>query len=146
MTQAADGQGTPHTLTAPRLRTLLAALALRPGRTTTPDTLVQEIWTDAPPQDAPAALQALVGRLRRTLGKDAVTSTPGGYRLEATEDDIDLYVFERLTRTGTRALADGDPAAAHRTLTAALALWYGPALADLPDRTAATRPEALRLE
>ncbi|MEU0856722.1 BTAD domain-containing putative transcriptional regulator [Streptomyces griseofuscus] len=146
ITQAADGQGTPHPLTAPRLRTLLAALALRPGRTTSPDTLVQEIWADAPPQDAPAALQALVGRLRRTLGKDAVTSTPGGYRLEATEDDIDLYVFERLTRTGTRALADGDPATAHRTLTAALALWYGPALADLPDRTAATRPEALRLE
>ncbi|MEU3032424.1 ATP-binding protein [Streptomyces incarnatus] len=146
ITQAADAHGTLHALTAPRLRTLLAALALRPGRTTTPDTLVQEIWTDAPPQDAPAALQALVGRLRRVLGKDTVTSTPGGYRLEATEDDIDLYVFERLTRTGTKALADGDHATAHRALTAALGLWYGPALADLPDRTAATRPEALRLE
>ncbi|MER8113458.1 BTAD domain-containing putative transcriptional regulator [Streptomyces sp. NPDC094031] len=146
ITQAADAHGTPHVLTAPRLRTLLAALALRPGRTATPGTLVQEIWADAPPQDAPAALQALVGRLRRALGKDTVTSTPGGYRLEATEDDIDLYVFERLTRTGTEALAAGDPATAHRTLTAALALWYGPALADLPDRTAAARPEALRLE
>ncbi|OIK24022.1 AfsR family transcriptional regulator [Streptomyces malaysiense] len=146
MTQAADPHGTPHPLTAPRLRTLLAALALRPGRTAGPDTLVQEIWADAPPQDAPAALQALVGRLRRTLGKEAVTSTPGGYRLEAAEDDVDLYVFERLTRTGTEALAGGDPATAHRALTTALALWYGPALADLPDRTAATRPEALRLE
>ncbi|TWV53439.1 AfsR/SARP family transcriptional regulator, partial [Streptomyces misionensis] len=69
-----------------------------------------------------------------------------GYRLEATEDDVDLYVFERLTRTGTEALTGGDPETAHRTLTAALALWHGPALADLPDRTAAARPEALRLE
>ncbi|MET8772625.1 serine/threonine protein kinase, partial [Streptomyces sp. NPDC004658] len=30
------------------------ALALRPGRTTAPHTLVEEIWADDPPQDAPA--------------------------------------------------------------------------------------------
>ncbi|MFH9658007.1 ATP-binding protein [Streptomyces sp. NPDC017248] len=146
MTQAVDDQGTPVPVGGPRLRALLAALALRPGRTSTPASLVDEIWADIPPQDAPAALQALVGRLRRALGRTAVTSTPGGYRLEATEDDVDLHVFERLTRTGTAALAAGDPATAHRTLTEALSLWYGPALADLPDRTAATRAEALRLE
>ncbi|MEU0332077.1 BTAD domain-containing putative transcriptional regulator [Streptomyces sp. NPDC006193] len=146
MTQAADDQGTPLPLGGRRLRALLAALAVRPGRTAAPGTLIDEVWADDPPQDAPAALQALVGRLRRTLGRDAVTSAPGGYRLEATEDDVDLHVFERLTRTGTRALTAGDPATAHRVLTEALALWHGPALADLPDRTAATRPEALRLE
>ncbi|MBL1107760.1 winged helix-turn-helix domain-containing protein [Streptomyces sp. 5-8] len=144
--QAADDQGSALPLGGQRLRTLLAALALRPGRTTTPDTLIDEIWADDPPQDAPAALQALVGRLRRALGRHAVTSTPGGYRLEATEEDVDLHVFERLTHTGTTALTTGDPATAHRTLTEALSLWHGPALADLPDRTAATRPEALRLE
>ncbi|MGW1171183.1 BTAD domain-containing putative transcriptional regulator [Streptomyces sp. NPDC002550] len=144
--QAADGQGTPVPIGGPRLRTLLTALALRPGRTTTPETLIDEIWADDHPSDAPAALQALVGRLRRTLGHHTVVSTPGGYRLEATEDDVDLYVFERLVLTGTEALTTGDPATAHRTLTEALALWHGPALADLPDRSAATRPEALRLE
>ncbi|WP_225826820.1 AfsR/SARP family transcriptional regulator [Streptomyces naphthomycinicus] len=146
VTQAADDQGTPVPIGGPRLRTLLAALALRPGRTTAPGTLVDEIWADDPPQDAPAALQALVGRLRRTLGRHAVVSTPGGYRLEATEGDVDLHVFERLTHTGTTALTAGDPATAHRTLTEALSLWYGPALADLPDRAVATRPEALRRE
>ncbi|MFI2765640.1 BTAD domain-containing putative transcriptional regulator [Streptomyces echinatus] len=146
VTQAADGRGGAVPIGGQRLRTLLAALALRPGRTTTPDTLIDEIWADDPPQDAPAALQALVGRLRRALGKDAVTSTPGGYRLEATEEDVDLHVFERLTRTGITALTAGDPATAHRTLTQALSLWHGPALADLPDPTAATRPNALRLE
>ncbi|MCC5479799.1 BTAD domain-containing putative transcriptional regulator [Streptomyces barringtoniae] len=144
--QAADDQGTPVPIGGPRLRTLLTALALRPGRTTTPETLIDEIWADDHPSDAPAALQALVGRLRRTLGHHTVASTPGGYRLEATEDDVDLYVFERLVRTGTKALTTGDPATAHRTLTEALALWHGPALADLADRTAATRPEAQRLE
>ncbi|MEU2064311.1 BTAD domain-containing putative transcriptional regulator [Streptomyces sp. NPDC013455] len=143
--QAADDQGTPVPIGGPRLRTLLTVLALRPGRTTTLDTLIDEIWADDPPQDAPAALQALVGRLRRSLGRHAITSAPGGYRLEAAEEDVDLHVFERLTRTGTAALAAGDPATAHRTLTEALALWYGPPLADLPDRTAAARPRALRL-
>ncbi|MEU2712585.1 BTAD domain-containing putative transcriptional regulator [Streptomyces sp. NPDC007205] len=149
MTEAADDQGTPVPVGGPRLRALLTALSLRPGRTTTPETLIEEIWADAHPDDRPsdaaAALQALVGRLRRALGRQTVSSTPGGYRLEATEDDIDLFVFERLTHTGTKALTEGDPATAHRTLTEALALWHGPALADLPDRTAATRPEALRL-
>ncbi|MGN9755403.1 BTAD domain-containing putative transcriptional regulator [Streptomyces sp. SD31] len=147
ITQAEDDQGTVVPIAGPRLRALLTALALRPGHLTTPDTLIDEIWPDDPPQDAPAALQALIGRLRRTLGKDAITSAPGGYRLTATKNDVDLYVFERLVRQGTSALHSGAPATAAHDLTTALALWRGPALADLPARTAAaTRPEALRLE
>ncbi|WP_189931950.1 ATP-binding protein [Streptomyces aurantiogriseus] len=146
VTQTADEHGTPVPLTGPRLRTLLTALALRPGRPTAPETLIDEVWSDTPPQDAPAALQALIGRLRRTVGKDTVTSAPGGYQLAATEDDVDLFVFERLVRQATAALENGDPIAASRAVDEALALWRGPALADLPDRTAAARPEALRLE
>ncbi|SMF85812.1 BTAD domain-containing putative transcriptional regulator [Streptomyces sp. Amel2xC10] len=143
VTQTADDHGTPVPVPGSRLRTLLTALALRPGRLTAPDVLIDEVWADAPPQDAPAALQALVGRLRRTVGKDTVTSGPGGYRLAATEDDVDLFVFEKLVHRGTTALRHGDPAAAVHALDTALALWRGPALADLPDRTAAARPEAL---
>ncbi|MFE5815727.1 BTAD domain-containing putative transcriptional regulator [Streptomyces sp. NPDC056479] len=147
VTQAEDDQGTVIPVGGPRLRALLTALALRPGHLTTPHTLIDEVWADDPPQDAPAALQALIARLRRTLGKDTVTSAPGGYRLTATRDDVDLFVFERLVHEGTSALDRDDPSVAARTLTTALALWRGPALTDLPDRTApATRPEALRLE
>ncbi|MEU2618932.1 BTAD domain-containing putative transcriptional regulator [Streptomyces sp. NPDC007157] len=149
MTQATDDQGIAIPIGGPRLRALLTVLALHPHRTLTPETLIEEVWAadDDPPQDAPAALQALVGRLRRALGKDTVASTTGGYRLAAAEHDIDLHVFERQVREGAAALAAADPATAHRVLTEALALWRGPALADLPDRaTAAARPEALRLE
>ncbi|MDH6215269.1 AfsR/SARP family transcriptional regulator [Streptomyces pseudovenezuelae] len=146
ITQAEDTQGTPLPIPGPRLRTLLAALALHPGRLTTPDTLIEEIWSDTPPHDALAALQALIARLRRTLGKDAITSAPGGYRLTATPDDVDLFVFERLVHEGTTALSNDDANTAAHTLDEALALWRGPALADLPDRTAATRPNALHLE
>lgn len=146
VTQTADDQGDAVPVPGARLRALLTALALRPGRLIAPETLIDEVWGDTPPQDAPAALQALIGRLRRAVGKDSVTSAPGGYRLAATEDDVDLFVFERLVCRGDEALGRGDAPTAARTLDDALALWRGPALADLPDRTAATRPEALRME
>ncbi|MFE1299012.1 BTAD domain-containing putative transcriptional regulator [Streptomyces sp. NPDC058731] len=144
--QVDDGHGRPEPPGGPRLRALLTALALRPSRVTSPTTLIDEVWADDPPQDAPAALQALVGRLRRTLGKDAVASAPGGYLLTAAEEEVDLFVFERLVGDGTHALENGDAATAVHALDTALALWRGPALADLPDRTAAARPEALRRE
>ncbi|WP_256920927.1 AfsR/SARP family transcriptional regulator, partial [Streptomyces hilarionis] len=146
VTQTEDDQGSAVPLPGARLRTLLTALALRPGRLTAPETLIDGVWAEDPPQDAPAALQALVGRLRRAVGRDAVVSAPGGYRLAATEDDVDLFVFERLVRRGVEALRAGDAPTAARTLDDALALWRGPALVDLPDRTAAVRPEALHLE
>ncbi|MFJ8591981.1 BTAD domain-containing putative transcriptional regulator [Streptomyces sp. NPDC093598] len=146
VTTAEDERGAVVSVGGPRLRALLTALALRPSHVATPRTLIDEVWADDPPQDAPAALQALIGRLRRALGKDAVTSETGGYRLAAGKDDIDLFVFERLVQQGIDALAGNDPARAERHLDAALALWHGPALADLPDRSAATRPEARRLE
>jgi predicted ATPase/DNA-binding SARP family transcriptional activator len=145
-TQVRDGHGDVVVLGGRRLRALLAALALRAGRVAAPEVLIDEVWAGDPPRDAPAALQALVGRLRRGLGRGAVLSEPGGYRLAADEDDVDLFVFERLVRRGTAALERGDAPAAARDLREALAMWRGPALADLPDRTAAVRPEALRLE
>ncbi|MFC8348965.1 BTAD domain-containing putative transcriptional regulator [Streptomyces sp. NPDC057280] len=146
VTQAEDDHGTVVPLGGPRVRALLTALALRPGHTLTPDTLIDDIWADDPPQDAGAALQALVGRLRRAIGRTTIVSTPGGYRLAAAKADVDLFAFERLVHQGIEALHTGDPGAAARALDEALALWHGPALADLPDRTAATRPETLRLE
>nr|WP_053754365.1 BTAD domain-containing putative transcriptional regulator [Streptomyces sp. MMG1533] len=135
-TQALRPDGTLVPVGGARLRALLTVLALRAGRTVPAGLLVEEVWGDGdPPADATGALQALVGRLRRTLGADAVASVDGGYRLAAAPDDIDLHRFERLAGEGARALADGDPAKAAVVLDA-LALWRGPALADLPDRTA----------
>ncbi|MFE9607634.1 BTAD domain-containing putative transcriptional regulator [Streptomyces sp. NPDC006012] len=146
-TQALRPDGTPVPVGGARLRALLAVLALRPGRTVPVTVLVDEVWDGEPPADATGALQALVGRLRRALGADAVASVDGGYRLAAAPDDIDLHRFERLTGDGLRALADGDPAKAAGALDDALALWQGPALADLPDRTAeAARLDARRLD
>ncbi|GGX61933.1 AfsR/SARP family transcriptional regulator [Streptomyces anandii] len=141
-TQALRPDGTSVPVGGARLRALLTVLALRPGRTVPVGVLVEEVWDGDPPADATGALQALVGRLRRALGAHVVASAEGGYRLAAAADDIDLHRFERLAGEGLRALADGDPAKAAVVLDDALALWRGPALADLPDRTA----EAARWE
>ncbi|MER5965217.1 BTAD domain-containing putative transcriptional regulator [Streptomyces sp. NPDC002057] len=144
-TEALDPRGTPLPLGGARLRALLAALALRGGRAASVTELADDVYGDDPPQDAPAALQALVGRLRRTLGREAVASTPGpGYRLVAAPDDIDLYVFERRVREAGTRLDAGDPDTAAALLREALGLFRGPALADLPD-PAGVRPEAQRL-
>ncbi|WP_432070170.1 BTAD domain-containing putative transcriptional regulator [Streptomyces sp. AA1529] len=151
--EARDEAGRPLPLGGQRLRALLAALALR-ARNRAPasqDTLIDEVWADASPEaqpeNAPAALHALVSRLRRALGKDAVESLPGGYRLriDPERDVIDLVRFEELAAEGERALAAGEPERAAAVLREGLALWRGPAVADLPDRTsAAARAEALR--
>ncbi len=146
-TQALSDGGAPVALAGGRLRALLTALALRPGRGVAADVLIDEVWDGEPPSGASGALQALVGRLRRAIGHDAVGSVEGGYRLVAEREDVDLFRFERLAEEGARALADSDPVKAAQLLGDALALWRGPALADLPDRAAAAvRSEALRLD
>ncbi|MFD3574605.1 BTAD domain-containing putative transcriptional regulator [Streptomyces sp. NPDC058644] len=146
-TQAFHADGTAIAVGGSRLRALLTVLALRVPRPVPAAALVDEVWGGDPPADTSGALQALVGRLRRAIGAEAIASADGGYRLRAAPDDIDLYRFDRLAGEGTNALADGDAAKAAAILDDALALWQGPPLADLPDRTAeAARWEARRLE
>ncbi|MEU6313681.1 BTAD domain-containing putative transcriptional regulator [Streptomyces sp. NPDC047014] len=141
---ALHDDGTPVPVGGARLRALLTALALRPGRAVPAGLLIDEVWADDPPADAVAALQALVGRLRRALGRTAVRSAEGGYQLAAEREQVDLYRFERLARAAGEA---GDPAQAAALYEEALGLWRGPALADLPEPGAeSARWEAVRLD
>ncbi|MCS0638933.1 winged helix-turn-helix domain-containing protein [Streptomyces sp. LP05-1] len=148
-TQARQDDGTPVQVGGARLRALLTVLAVRAGRTVPAGALVDEVWGERPPADAPGALQALVARLRRALGAGAVVSADGGYRLGAGPEAVDLHRFGRLAAEGARALEAGEPGRAVAALDEALALWRGPALADLPDpvaRAAEAAPwEARRL-
>ncbi|MDX3539843.1 BTAD domain-containing putative transcriptional regulator, partial [Streptomyces sp. MB09-01] len=142
--QAIHDDGTPVAVGGARLRALLTALALRPGRVVPAALLVAEVWDGDPPADAVAALQALVARLRRALGHAAVRSAEGGYQLAAEREDVDLYRFERLARS---AAETRDPAEAAARYEEALTLWRGPALADLPDPGAeSARWEAVRMD
>ncbi|MCM1969993.1 BTAD domain-containing putative transcriptional regulator [Streptomyces sp. G1] len=142
-TQAIRDDGSTVPVGGARLRALLTALALRPGRAVPAASLIEEVWDGDPPADGLAALQALVGRLRRALGREAVGSGEGGYWLVADRDDIDLYRFERLAR----AAAQASPAEAAALYDEALALWRGEPLSSLPGSgPEAARWEALRLD
>ncbi|MFD6890474.1 BTAD domain-containing putative transcriptional regulator [Streptomyces sp. NPDC059957] len=143
-TQAIRDDGSTVPVGGARLRALLTALALRPGRAVPAASLIEEVWDGDPPADGPAALQALVGRLRRALGREAVGSGEGGYWLVADRDDIDLYRFERLARAAARAAAQAAPAEAAALYDEALALWRGEPLSSLPGT--GTGPEAARWE
>ena len=142
-----DGTSVP--LGGARLRALLTALALTPGQDVRSETLIAAVWADGePPADAPGALQALVGRLRRAMDREVIASAAGGYRLVAEPDEVDATRFEELTDSGSRALIGGDAAVAIARLDEALGLWSGRAFADLPDGggAPAVRAEARRLE
>ncbi|RCG30590.1 AfsR/SARP family transcriptional regulator [Sphaerisporangium album] len=114
-----------------RLRALLTSLLLTPGRTVAFDTLVAGVWPSDPPTGVGNALQALVSRLRGSLGRDSVVAETSGYRLAIAADQVDAHRFARLAAAGRSALARGDADEAARLLGDALALWRGPALADL---------------
>ncbi len=137
---AADVPGT-------RLRALLIALALNPGRMVPKATLVDWIWGELPPSDATNALQRLVSRLRKALPDGSIEGHTGGYRLLVEPDAVDAVRFERLVGRAR----DEEVSGRVRLLREALALWRGAAMqdVDLGDggafQAAVTRLERLRL-
>ncbi len=132
---------------APKWRSLLATLLIHPGQIVSADTLISEVWGDAPPARAANLISIYVLRLRRLMEDEdsrlLVTRAPG-YQLLLTSSDTDALVFEAMVRDGRRAFATGDPQGAARQLTEALALWHGRPLADVPP-TPLVEAEAERL-
>ena len=78
-----------------RLRALLIALALEPGRVVPKATLIDWIWGEHPPFDAANALQRLASRLRKALPDGLVEGQAGGYRLTVEPEAVDAVRFER---------------------------------------------------
>jgi DNA-binding SARP family transcriptional activator len=123
------GPGAPVEVAGTRLRRLLVRLALDPGRVVTPGELVDAVWDEHPPAGAANALQSLVSRLRR-LVPGVVESAQGGYRLAVPAEAVDAVRFEALALAGRTELGR-DPDRARELLGEALALWRGPALAEV---------------
>lgn len=137
----------------PQQCVLLAVLLLEAGRVVPTSRLVELLWGEAAPERAAATLRSHVLHLRRALepdrpagAKPTVLVTEGaGYALRIRPEQLDAVRFEQLVDEGRAALAAGDPRTAVERLDAGLALWRGPALADVADRAFALR-EAARLE
>ena len=114
-----------------RLRALLIRLALEPGWVVSAERLIDDLWREDPPAGAANALQALVSRLRAVIGRGAIESGGGGYRLNLPADAVDVVRFERGVRAARADLDAGRAGEAVRRLRAALGLWRGSALADV---------------
>jgi DNA-binding SARP family transcriptional activator len=120
-----------------RARAVLAVLLLNANRVVSADRLARELWPDLEPDRAAANLQVRLTELRRALRSageaDRLVTRPPGYIFLAGADELDVLRFEQLAAAGRAALASADAAGAARLLTDSLALWRGPALADLGD-------------
>jgi predicted ATPase/DNA-binding SARP family transcriptional activator len=125
-------------------RRLLAALLVDAGHAVTVDRLVDAVWGEDLPADGPGALRTQVMRLRRLLGPAAgdLRTEAGRYRLDLGPDDLDAGRFLALLDQAREAAAAGEGVA---LLDRALALWRGPAYADVVELDA-VRPEAARLD
>lgn len=131
-------------------RALLAALALRRGRTVAADRLAEDVWGDDLPQTWRKGVQVGVSRLRRRLADahpaaaDLVSTAPDGYALAVAADALDATRLERAADEGRRLLGAGDAEAAHAALATGLGLWRGVPFPELADRPAA-QAEVARL-
>jgi DNA-binding SARP family transcriptional activator/tetratricopeptide (TPR) repeat protein len=142
---------------APKWRALLGVLLARHGEVVAVDRLVDEIWGQRPPAHARKLVNVYALRLRRLLGDPAggllATRSPG-YLLRCGDRDVDACLFEAGVAAGRRELAAGRAEEAAELLSAAIRLWRGAPLADVPpgpivraevNRLAEARLDALRL-
>jgi predicted ATPase/DNA-binding SARP family transcriptional activator len=116
---------------APKERAVLEMLALRPARVVRTSELVDALWGEKPPRSASKALQIYISALRRVLPVGAIETSPGGYRLRTDPDAVDVTRFERLVRSGSRAVEEGEPSRGAEHLQEALELWRGEPLVEL---------------
>ncbi|MFD3508212.1 BTAD domain-containing putative transcriptional regulator [Nocardia sp. NPDC058666] len=131
-----------------KVRVLLAALLVEPGRVVPADRLVDDLWGTALPANPAGSLQTRASQLRRVLGdaeaggRELLVSRSPGYLLDVAAGSVDSQVFQQLLRRAR----DTDDISTRATLLAeALALWRGDVLADLADHDFARIP-VLRLE
>ena len=148
---------TPVDIGARKPRSIVAALAMTPGRPVSPGLLADLVWAGEPPPAAHGALHAYISGLRKALEPDrraraaasVLETTDHGYLLNIDRQAVDVHRFGADIRAAERGLAPlagqlghGDPsgwpdraetAALVEQLDVALAAWHGDPYADLPD-------------
>ena len=123
-------------LAGPLQLRLFAFLVLHPNRAVSSDELIDAIWQSERP-GADNRLPMAIARLRKVLaplnadGEQVLRTVAGGYLMTVEPGALDSDVFEAHVRDGQQALVDGEPAGALELLSRGLALWRGPALAEV---------------
>jgi len=108
--------------------------------------IIDDLWGESPPPSAAHTVETYISRLRKVLnlpGEPIVIARNGsGYVLNLDAPQVDALWFAELAAKGRTALAEGDTPSAEDLLSSALALWRGPAFADVRD--SAFAPAAAR--
>lgn len=141
-------QGNSIVPSAPKLRQILALLAIRSNSVVAVSDFVDEIWGGAPPRSLSTTLQTYILQIRKILkcegeaegdgeaGENGLQSSiithPGGYLLQTPESTKkDFEDFNESVEKGHREMLFGHYTEAVRTLSDALSLWRGSALVDV---------------
>lgn len=138
----ADGVEVP--IRERKLRVLLAALLVDPGRTVPAERLAEQLWPDA--SDPMPTLQAKVSTLRRLLekaepgAKDLISYIGGGYRLDTSTAYLDLHDFLDIAEC---ARVRDNPQDRAARFAQALSLFRGDPYADAMD-TSFAKPAIAR--
>ncbi|HXW45769.1 MAG TPA: BTAD domain-containing putative transcriptional regulator [Streptosporangiaceae bacterium] len=134
-------------------RVLLAMLAAAANQPVSTDELIEAVWGEDPSRQRERNLHVQMYQLRRLLAglepgraePRIVTASPG-YRLLLAPGELDSDDFVRTVERGRAAARDGDPTTAAQWLASALAIWRGPALADVTAACPRLSGLAARLE
>jgi DNA-binding SARP family transcriptional activator len=122
------GDDEPLPLGGVSQRALLALLLLHANEVVSNDRLLDELWEE-PPASGLTAVQVRVSQLRKALGDevDRLETKAPGYVFRVGSGELDLTRFSQLVEEAGQQ----EPAGAVEKLREALALWRGPALADV---------------
>ena len=121
-------RGRPLSFEGGKQRVLLGALLLHANAVVSSERLVDELWGATPPARAAKLVQGYVSGLRKVLGPGRLLTRAPGYLVQLENGELDLHAFERLV---AQAQTENESLRAAELLREALALWRGPALADL---------------
>ena len=117
-----------------KVRLLLAALLLEPGKVVSTECLIDSLWGSQLPAKPTASVHTKVSQLRRDLeagetgGRNLVQYESGGYRINIAPRQLDSGQFAQLLE---QAAGLTDPHKQVIVLDEALALIRGPSLGDL---------------
>lgn len=141
------GGGELLALGGAKQRAVLAVLLLRAGEVVPLERLIDEVWGSDPPPSAAHTVESYVSRLRQLLnGSGPIIARRGaGYAIDLQGAQLDSLAFVRLYESAELASALDEQANVLELASAALALWRGPALADVA-LASAGRAEAERFE
>jgi DNA-binding SARP family transcriptional activator len=127
------------TPTPPKVSRVLALLLLRANQVVPMDSLIEELWGEAPPLSAVGTTQTYIYQIRKILDPHGLHAAEGewlltkppGYLMRVAPNQLDATAFEALSLQGRQFLENGQPERASHILRRALELWKGPGLANV---------------